>query len=102
MVVDGHVGIQGNGNQDTQSWFHSMEVNLIVDCEGVCREWLEALETGNANTVLFGAVNSEDGVWRDGEGKEAEGGEVPSGGKVAGWAKGVVGAVRRVRGTGGF
>lgn len=102
MVVDGTVGIQGNGNQDTQSWFHSMEGNLMVDCESVCRDWLEALERGNGNTVLFGAVGPEDGVWRDAEGHEAEGGEVPKGGTVAGWAKGVVGAVRRVRGTGGF
>ena len=23
MIVDGHLGIMGNGNQDTQSWYHS-------------------------------------------------------------------------------
>ncbi|KAJ4289420.1 hypothetical protein N0V88_006900 [Collariella sp. IMI 366227] len=33
MIVDNHIGIQGNGNQDTQSWFHSQEVNLMVDSD---------------------------------------------------------------------
>ena len=31
MVVDGHIGIQGNGNQDTQSWYHSQEVNVLTE-----------------------------------------------------------------------
>lgn len=43
MIVDEHVGIQGNGNQDTQSWFHSMEVNIMIDSHAICRDWLEAL-----------------------------------------------------------
>lgn len=43
MIVDEHVGIQGNGNQDTQSWFHSMEVNIMVDSYEVCKDWMEQL-----------------------------------------------------------
>ncbi|KAK4134471.1 phospholipase D/nuclease [Trichocladium antarcticum] len=99
MVVDGRVGIQGNGNQDTQSWFHSQEVNVMVDSEAVCREWVAGLER-NQNTAVFGRVGAEDGVWRDAAGEEAEG---AMGAKARGaLLKGVVGAVNRVRGTGGF
>lgn len=44
LIADGHVGIQGNGNQDTQSWFHSMEVNVMIDSEQICGEWRAAIE----------------------------------------------------------
>lgn len=40
MIVDGAVGMQGNGNQDSQSWFHSQEINVMVDSEQICREWV--------------------------------------------------------------
>jgi flagellar basal body P-ring protein FlgI len=30
MIVNEHIGIQGNGNQDTQSWFHSQEINAML------------------------------------------------------------------------
>ncbi|KAK4152999.1 hypothetical protein C8A00DRAFT_44007 [Chaetomidium leptoderma] len=101
MVVDGHVGIQGNGNQDTQSWFHSQEINLMVDSAELCGEWLRGLKR-NQNTELFGAVGREDGVWRDAAGREVEGAMGVEAGRVRGWARGVMGAVQRVRGTGGF
>ena len=102
MVVDGRVGIQGSGNMDTQSWFHSMEGNVMVESEEVCGKWLEALGSGNANTGLFGAVDGRDGVWRDGEGREVEGSLGAKGGGWRGWVRGAMGAVKRVRGTGGF
>ncbi|KAL2128657.1 hypothetical protein VTI74DRAFT_8860 [Chaetomium olivicolor] len=101
MVVDGRIGIQGNGNQDTQSWFHSQEVNLMVDSESICAEWLRGLDR-NQNTRLFGAVRREDGVWRDERGEEVEGAMGVGVNRVKGLVKGVKGAVERVRGTGGF
>jgi hypothetical protein len=101
MVVDGRVGIMGNGNQDTQSWFHSQEVNVMVDSAAVCAAWLAGLKR-NQNTERFGRVGGEDGVWRDGEGREVEGAIGVEAGRVRGWVKGVKGAVDRVRGKGGF
>lgn len=99
MVVDGKVGIMGNGNQDTQSWFHSQEVNVMIDSDEVCRSWIEGIER-NQNTREFGKVG-EDGVWRDDEGKEADGAMGVEVGRFD-WVKGAVGAVKRVRGVGGF
>ncbi|KAK1749519.1 hypothetical protein QBC47DRAFT_311778 [Echria macrotheca] len=101
MIVDEHIGIQGNGNQDTQSWFHSQEINVMIDSEKICRAWMDGLRR-NQNTHVYGALDREDGVWRDGEGKEAEGVIGVDPGRLGGWAKGVVGAVKRVQGTGGF
>ncbi|KAH6612007.1 IQ calmodulin-binding motif protein [Boeremia exigua] len=100
MIVDEQVGIQGNGNQDTQSWFHSMEVNIMVDSQEVCRDWMELLRR-NQNTHLYGLASQEDGIWRDQEGKEVEGAIGKDPGRFS-WAKGVAGAVQRVRGAGGF
>ncbi|KAF1926504.1 IQ calmodulin-binding domain-containing protein [Didymella exigua CBS 183.55] len=100
MIVDDHVGIQGNGNQDTQSWFHSMEVNIMIDSYHICRDWKEQLRR-NQNTHLYGLASQEDGIWRDEDGKEVEGAIGKDPGKFP-WAKGLVGAVQRVRGAGGF
>ncbi|KAK7190264.1 hypothetical protein DPSP01_006791 [Paraphaeosphaeria sporulosa] len=100
LIADGHVGIQGNGNQDTQSWFHSMEVNIMIDSEQICGEWRAGIER-NQNTHQYGRGSQVDGIWRDESGNEAEGAVGKDPGKFA-WAKGVVGAVQRVRGAGGF
>jgi len=107
MIVDEAVAVMGNGNQDTQSWFHSQEVNVMIDSASICRVWIDGLRR-NQNTHVYGAVDPEDGVWRDGsrdgpggKGKEAEGAMGVDPGRFS-WAKGVVGAVKRVKGTGGF
>lgn len=100
MIVDSHVGIQGNGNLDTQSFFHSEEVNIMIDSAKICGEWLHFLHR-NQNTHMYGAASQEDGIWRDKDGKEAEGAIGRDPGKFA-WAKGMIGAVQRVRGAGGF
>ena len=63
MQIDDEVGIQGNGNQDTQSWYHSCEVNIMVDSKQIVAEWMEALHR-QQNTQLYGRVD-DDGVWRD-------------------------------------
>ncbi|KAI8962341.1 hypothetical protein F5Y11DRAFT_323174 [Daldinia sp. FL1419] len=100
LIADEHIGVVGSGNQDTQSWFHSQEVNLLIDSGPICRAWIAGLKR-NQNTHLYGRVSTEDGVWRDGEGREADGATGVDAGRLA-WAKGVVGAVKRVQGTGGF
>ncbi|KAK0715242.1 hypothetical protein B0H67DRAFT_237017 [Lasiosphaeris hirsuta] len=100
MIVDEHIGIQGNGNQDTQSWFHSQEINVMLDSAEVCGAWIDGLRR-NQNTHVYGALRKDTGVWVDGEGKEAEGVIGVDPGKFS-WAKGFVGAIKRVRGLGGF
>ncbi|KAI5477194.1 hypothetical protein MNV49_006638 [Pseudohyphozyma bogoriensis] len=68
MSVDDHIGILGNGNQDTQSWFHSQESNIMVDDERTVTDWLSQLKT-NQSTFQFGKVDT-DGIWRDPQTKE--------------------------------
>ncbi|KAF2800563.1 IQ calmodulin-binding motif protein [Melanomma pulvis-pyrius CBS 109.77] len=98
MVVDGHLGIQGNGNMDTQSWCHSMEVNVMIDSPVVCKGWLEAIES-NQNTSTYGRSSPDDGLWRSPTtGAQAEGAIGKDPGRFS-WAKGIVGAVQRVRGA---
>ncbi|POS78376.1 hypothetical protein DHEL01_v203230 [Diaporthe helianthi] len=100
MIADEHVGIMGNGNQDTQSWYHSQEINVMLDSGPVCRAWIDGLRR-NQNTHLYGALNREAGVWMDEDGKQAEGAIGVDPGKFS-WARGVMGAVKRLQGTGGF
>lgn len=100
LIADEHIGIMGNGNQDTQSWYHSQEINAMIDSPDVCRAWIDGLRR-NQNTHIYGQLSKEDGIWRDDQGKEAEGAMGVDPGKFP-WAKGIVGAVKRVQGTGGF
>ena len=100
LIADGRVGIQGSGNQDTQSWYHSQEINVMVDSESVCREWREGIER-NQNTGRFGKGSAEDGVWRDEKGNEAEGATKKSAPPVS-WVKGAVGMAKKLQAKGGF
>ncbi|KAI0433610.1 hypothetical protein F5Y09DRAFT_52337 [Xylaria sp. FL1042] len=100
MIVDECVGIVGNGNQDTQSWFQSQEINLMLDSPQVCCTWIDALRR-NQNTGAYGAVDRADGVWKDEQGKGIEGATGVDAGRFR-WAKGIAGAVKRLQGTGGF
>ncbi|ORY65156.1 uncharacterized protein BCR38DRAFT_192318 [Pseudomassariella vexata] len=100
MIVDEYIGIIGSGNQDTQSWFHSQESNIMLESREVCKVWIDALRR-NQNTHRYGMASQEDGVWRSPEGNEAEGAIGADPGKFS-WARGVVGAVKRLQGTGGF
>ncbi|KAF5388467.1 hypothetical protein D9757_004627 [Collybiopsis confluens] len=85
LIVDSHLAIQGNGNQDTQTWFHSQEVNVMLDSEDI-----------------YGRTSAIDGCWHDpATGEMAEGAIGIDPGKFS-WARGIVGAVQRVRGAGGF
>ncbi|KAJ3853877.1 phospholipase D active site motif protein [Lentinula lateritia] len=101
LIVDAHLGMQGNGNQDTQTWFHSQEINILLDSEEVCRRWMEGVRR-NQNTEVYGKVSTVDGCWHDPvSGEMVEGAIGVDPGKFS-WARGMVGAVQRVRGAGGF
>lgn len=100
LAVDDQLAILGNGNQDTQSYFHSQEINLMIDSSTLVAEWINGINA-NQNTLLYGRVDSKDGVWRDKEGNELVASGVSGGGPL-GRLKGLSGAVKRVRGTGGF
>ncbi|KAL8714380.1 MAG: hypothetical protein Q9220_001713 [cf. Caloplaca sp. 1 TL-2023] len=103
LIADSHLMIQGSGNQDTQSWYHSQEGNVMIDSPNLCALVMEGLRR-NQNTHLYGAVGKEDGMWRDKEENMAEG-SLGFEGEVTGkwsWLTGVKGAVNRVRGEGGF
>lgn len=96
--IDEQVTILGNGNQDAQSWYHSQEANVMVDSSALAREWLAALNH-NQNSGTLGEVG-RDGIWRD-----AAGNEVTSSGGMGGplnVVKGMLNAVARVQGKGGF
>lgn len=67
MVIDGQIGVQGNGNCDSASWYHAQEINVLVDSPQVCAEWRERLDA-NQSTAAHGRVCS-DGVWRDTDGR---------------------------------
>ncbi|CAF0949175.1 unnamed protein product [Adineta steineri] len=66
MSIDDQVAIMGNGNMDTQSWFHSQEINAMVDSPVIVKEWMDALYK-NQSTHKYGRVDL-DGNWRDDKG----------------------------------
>ncbi|KAK6516126.1 hypothetical protein TWF506_006036 [Arthrobotrys conoides] len=72
MIVDEKIGIQGSGNQDTQSWFHSQELNIVIDSEEVCKQWMEQL-VANQNSFSYGRGSELDGIWRDSDGNQVPG-----------------------------
>ncbi|KAJ7063464.1 hypothetical protein C8F01DRAFT_1133150 [Mycena amicta] len=101
MIVDECIGIQGNGNQDTQSWYHSQEINVMLESPKVlCRGWIDGLRR-NQNTHLYGGVDKTTGIWTDENGNQAADVIGIDPGKFS-WAKGFMGAIARVRGTGDF
>lgn len=99
LIADDCVGIQGSGNQDTQSWFHSQEINVMVDSEEICRKWREGIDR-NQNTKQFGRV-AADGIWRDQQGEPGRG-YTGNPGPVKGLVQGVVGMALKSQGLGGF
>ncbi|KZT34488.1 hypothetical protein SISSUDRAFT_1009878, partial [Sistotremastrum suecicum HHB10207 ss-3] len=100
MSIDDSVAILGNGNQDTQSWFHSQEINLMIDSKDLVAEWHRGINA-NQNTSVYGLVDNKDGIWRDKDGTAIEASGTKNVGPL-GRLKGLGGAVARVRGTGGF
>ncbi|WWD17806.1 hypothetical protein CI109_102248 [Kwoniella shandongensis] len=100
MIVDSQIAIQGNGNQDTQSHFHSQEINILIDSPLIATQWRETIDS-NQNTKYYGKVDPSDGIWRDPQGKELEGEKKQPKGIMKSFV-GVKGAIQRVRGEGGF
>lgn len=99
LIADDHIGIQGNGNQDAQSWYHSQEINVMLDSKQICSEWRDLLRR-NQNTLEFGRLD-HDGIWRDDEHNElTDSTGIKSG--PSSIIKGVIGSINRVRGKGGF
>ena len=98
MAVDDEVGIMGNGNQDTQSWFHSQEANIMVDSPQIVKEWVEALRS-NQNTEFYGKVE-RDGIWRYADGRPLEHLNMFKGVGPFGRILGLVGAFNRATGAG--
>lgn len=107
MIVDDHIGIMGSGNQDSQTWYHSQEINVMLDSPMVVGKWLEGIRR-NQNTFKYGLVRKGDpkkdplvGCWVDADGKMAPGSMGPDAGRFS-WLSGVKGAIQRVKGDGGF
>lgn len=97
MIVDMVVAIQGSGNQDTQSWFHSQEVNVMIDSALICKAWKEGIER-NQNTHIYGAASQQDGCWYHPDtGQLAEGSLGTDAGHFS-WAKGIIGTVKKAGG----
>lgn len=71
----------------------------MVDSPEMCSEWRAGLEA-NQNTARYGRVSSVDGLWRDSDGNVIES-KLGKGGPVQ-LVKGLLGAVARVQGKGGF
>ena len=95
LIADESVAIQGSGNQDTQSWFHSQEVNVMLDSPIVCKAWREGIER-NQNTAQFGRAK-EDGCYYDKDGNLAPGSFGVDAGAFS-WAKGFVGILNKAQG----
>ncbi|KAG9315842.1 hypothetical protein JVU11DRAFT_3491 [Chiua virens] len=98
MIIDDAVGIAGNGNQDTQSWYHSQEVNVMIDNAAVCKDWRDTIRRVQ-NTHLHEL--QKDGIYLDKDGNPlTDSTGVTSG--LRGIIKGVQGSIARARGKGGF
>jgi phosphatidylserine/phosphatidylglycerophosphate/cardiolipin synthase-like enzyme len=95
LIADEQVAIQGSGNQDTQTWYHSQEVNVMVDSAEVCKVWRTGIER-NQNTAKFGRV-AQDGYWYDANGKIAKG-TTQSNGGVSAVFQGAMGMLRKAQG----
>lgn len=100
LIADEHVGVQGSGNQDTQSWYHSQEINIMIESAATCRKWRDGIER-NQNTRRFGMGSQEDGAWRDESGHEGKGATKVSAPPIS-WVKGAMGMAKKMQEKGGF
>jgi hypothetical protein len=71
----------------------------MVDSPEMCAEWRAGIDN-NQNTALYGRLDDKEGVWKDKDGNILEG-KGGRGGPVD-IVKGLLGAVARVQGKGGF
>ncbi|GAA6034084.1 hypothetical protein JCM8097_000685 [Rhodosporidiobolus ruineniae] len=63
LAVDNQCAVVGNGNMDSQSFWHSQEANVLVDSPQIVADWMDQLKT-NQSTHKYGRVDT-DGIWRD-------------------------------------
>jgi phosphatidylserine/phosphatidylglycerophosphate/cardiolipin synthase-like enzyme len=63
LAVDGQCAVVGNGNMDSQSFWHSQEANVLIDSPQIVADWMDQLQT-NQSTHKYGRVDT-DGIWRD-------------------------------------
>jgi len=94
MVVDDQITIFGNGNQDTQSWYHSQELNVMADSADLAKEWME-LYRRNQSTFQYGWVHTAEEVLHGPHPEEADlernptGGPVNVGNEIPGYPSGI-------------
>ncbi|KAI9507309.1 hypothetical protein F5148DRAFT_1299783, partial [Russula earlei] len=100
MSVDDQIAILGSGNQDTQSWFHSQEVNVMVDSPELVSAWLRGIDA-NQNTRLYGRVSDRDGIWRSRDGEVIQASGVAASSFFT-RLKGLYGVMARISGSGKF
>ncbi|CAF4947150.1 unnamed protein product [Rotaria sp. Silwood1] len=67
MSIDGQVAIMGSANMDSLSWFHSQEINVMIDSPMIVKDWMDALYRDQA-TNAYGRLNSN-GIWRNAHGQ---------------------------------
>ncbi|KAG2344488.1 hypothetical protein BDR05DRAFT_975536 [Suillus weaverae] len=65
VLTDGPLTEVHQKNSDTQSWYHSQEVNVMVDNLTVCEDWFDGIWR-NQNTHLHEL--EKDGIYRDKDG----------------------------------
>jgi len=99
MSVDDQIAILGSGNHDTQSWFHSQEVNVMVDSPELVSSWLHGINA-NQNTLLHGRVSDVDGIWRGEDGEIVQASGVAASGFLK-RVRGLFNIIKKIRGTGG-
>ncbi|KAJ3043933.1 hypothetical protein HDV00_003973 [Rhizophlyctis rosea] len=88
MIIDHTITIFGSGNQDVQSWYHSQEINVLVDSPSFAQSLLD-LVNSNQNTFLYGLIDRADGIWKGEGGERMMGGYGPNAG-IGGFVKAAV------------
>jgi hypothetical protein len=91
--------IELSTNTDTQSWFHSQEVNVMVDSPELVGSWLRSINA-NQNTFLYGRVSDKDGIWRSEDGEVIQASGVAASSFIK-RMQGMWKVMGKVRGTGG-
>eukprot|EP01111_Echinosteliopsis_oligospora_P016142 TRINITY_DN6593_c0_g1_i1.p1 TRINITY_DN6593_c0_g1~~TRINITY_DN6593_c0_g1_i1.p1 ORF type:complete len:511 (+),score=110.86 TRINITY_DN6593_c0_g1_i1:62-1594(+) len=56
LSADGQIAMMGSGNMDTQTWFHSQEVNVVIDSALLVKEWTDLFEAFQ-KTTTSGLIN---------------------------------------------
>jgi phosphatidylserine/phosphatidylglycerophosphate/cardiolipin synthase-like enzyme len=52
LSADDQIAIIGSANMDTQSWYQSRELNVLVDSAVIVKAWEEAIFTKNLSRAV--------------------------------------------------